>query len=81
MPINVGSGDELSIADFAATVADIVGYEGKLIFDTSKPDGTPRKLLDVSRLNALGWRATTSLEDGIRRAYQAFQSEHKQAAE
>ncbi|AMA59742.1 GDP-L-fucose synthase family protein [Bradyrhizobium sp. CCGE-LA001] len=76
LPINVGSGDEVSIADFAATVADVVGYEGKLIFDTSKPDGTPRKLLDSSRLRALGWRATTSLRAGLALAYDDFLQGH-----
>lgn len=72
LPINVGSGDELSIADFAATVADVVGYQGKLVFDTSKPDGTPRKLLDSSRIRALGWRANTSLRTGLAAAYDDF---------
>jgi GDP-L-fucose synthase len=79
--VNIGTGEDITIADFAAVVAAVVGYKGAISFDTSRPDGTPRKLLDVSRLKALGWRATTSLEDGIRRAYQAFLSEHKQAAE
>ena len=62
-------------------VAATVGYTGEISFDTSRPDGTPRKLLDVSRLAKLGWRATTRLEDGMRLAYQAFLSEQKQAAE
>jgi GDP-L-fucose synthase len=79
--VNIGTGEDITIADFAGVVASVVGYKGTISFDTSRPDGTPRKLLDVSRLKALGWHATTSLEDGIRRAYQAFQSEHKQAAE
>ena len=56
-------------------VAEIVGYRGEISFDTSRPDGTPRKLLDVSRLDRLGWRATTSLEDGLKRAYAAYQAE------
>lgn len=72
MPINVGSGDELSIADFAATVAEVVGYKGKLAFDTSKPDGTPRKLLDSSRIRALGWRPKVSLTAGLTHAYEDF---------
>ncbi|WP_027572812.1 GDP-L-fucose synthase [Bradyrhizobium sp. WSM1743] len=76
LPINVGSGDELSIADFAAAVAEVVGYEGRLIFDTSKPDGTPRKLLDSSRIHALGWRATTSLRAGLASALEDFLQGH-----
>jgi GDP-L-fucose synthase len=72
LPINVGSGDELSIADFAAMVADVVGYKGKLVFDTSKPDGTPRKLLDSSRIRSLGWRPNISLRSGLVAAYADF---------
>lgn len=79
--INIGTGEDITIAEFARVVAATVGYTGEISFDTSRPDGTPRKLLDVSRLAKLGWRATTSLQDGIRRAYQAFLSEQKQAAE
>src|SRR5579871_1107734 len=79
--VNIGTGEDITIADFARVVASVVGYKGAISFDTSRPDGTPRKLLDVSRLAKLGWRATTSLEDGIRLAYQAYLSEHKQAAE
>ena len=70
--INIGTGEDIAIAEFARVVADIVGYRGEITFDTSHPDGTPRKLLDVSRLTSLGWRAQTSLEDGIRRAYEAY---------
>ena len=76
--INVGTGEDISIADFARVVATTVGYSGEISFDTSRPDGTPRKLLDVSRLAKLGWRASTSLEDGIRLAYQAFLREGQQ---
>lgn len=79
--INIGTGEDITIAEFARVVAAAVGYSGEIDFDTSRPDGTPRKLLDVSRLAKLGWRATTSLEDGIRLAYQAFLSEQRQAAE
>ena len=79
--VNIGTGEDITIAEFARVVAATVGYTGALDFDTTKPDGTPRKLLDVSRLAALGWRARTSLEDGIKLAYRAFLNEHKQAAE
>jgi GDP-L-fucose synthase len=79
--VNIGTGEDITIADFARVVADAVGYKGAISYDTSRPDGTPRKLLDVSRLAKLGWRASTSLEDGIRLAYQAFLREHQQAAE
>ncbi|WP_083839116.1 GDP-L-fucose synthase [Bradyrhizobium sp. STM 3809] len=78
--VNIGTGEDITIADFARVVAATVGYQGRLGFDPSRPDGTPRKLLDVSRLTRLGWRATTSLEDGIARAYQAFLRETGQAA-
>ncbi len=67
--INIGSGQDQSILELAQLVKDIVGFEGKLVLDTNKPDGTPRKLLDSSRLHALGWRAQTKLEDGIRNTY------------
>ena len=75
--VNIGTGEDITIAEFARVVAATVGYTGEISFDTSRPDGTPRKLLDVSRLAKLGWRASTSLEDGIRLAYQAFLSETK----
>ncbi len=79
--VNIGTGEDISIAEFAQTVARVVGYTGTIGYDSSRPDGTPRKLLDVSRLNALGWRARTSLEDGLSLAYRAFLTESKQAAE
>jgi GDP-L-fucose synthase len=79
--INVGTGEDITIAEFARLVAVSVGYSGEISFDPSRPDGTPRKLLDVSRLAKLGWRARTSLADGIRLAYRAYLSESKQAAE
>ncbi|WP_083842576.1 GDP-L-fucose synthase [Bradyrhizobium sp. ORS 375] len=77
--VNIGTGEDITIADFARVVAAAVGYRGRVSFDPFRPDGTPRKLLDVSRLSKLGWRATTSLEDGIARAYQAFLRETGQA--
>ena len=79
--VNIGSGEDITIAEFARLVATIVGYGGTISYDASRPDGTPRKLLDVGRLANLGWRARTSLEDGLRLAYQAYLSETKQAAE
>jgi GDP-L-fucose synthase len=65
-PINVGTGEDVSIRELAELVCRVVGFEGQLVFDTSKPDGTPRKLMDVSRLTRLGWRASTGLEQGVR---------------
>ncbi len=67
--VNIGTGQDVTIRELAGTVMDVVGFKGKIVFDTSKPDGTPRKLLDVSRLSALGWTASTLLRDGIRQAY------------
>ena len=67
--INIGVGEDLSIAELAALVAKVVGFDGELVYDASKPDGTPRKLMDVSKLNNLGWKANTGLEDGIGQAY------------
>jgi GDP-L-fucose synthase len=78
--VNIGTGEDITIAEFARVVAATVGYSGEISFDPSRPDGTPRKLLDVGRLAKLGWRARTSLEDGIRLAYRAYLSESKQAA-
>jgi len=70
--INIGSGQEISIADLARLVQQVVGYQGEIVFDISKPDGTPRKLADSSRLHALGWQHRTGLEDGVRDAYRWF---------
>jgi GDP-L-fucose synthase len=67
--INVGWGEDVTIAELAHTIAGIVGFRGKLVFDRSKPDGTPRKLLDVGKCRALGWQAQTPLEAGIRATY------------
>lgn len=70
--VNVGTGQEVSIKELALTMKAVVGYEGELVFDTTKPDGTPRKLLDVSRLNAAGWQAKTDLKTGIEQTYSWF---------
>lgn len=70
--VNAGTGKELSICSLAEMVARVVGYRGEIRWDTTKPNGTPRKLLDVSKAEALGWRYTTELEDGIRLAYEDF---------
>ena len=67
--LNIGTGEELTIRHLAETVARAVGFTGDLVFDPAKPDGTPRKLLDVSRLQALGWTATTGLEEGLCKTY------------
>jgi GDP-L-fucose synthase len=78
--INIGTGEDISIAEFTRVVATVVGYAGEVSFDPSRPDGTPRKWLDVSRLTGLGWHARTPLKDGIKLAYQAYLKESKQAA-
>ena len=70
--LNIGTGEDVSIAELAQTVMRVVGFDGRIAFDASKPDGTPRKLLDVGRLTALGWRARTGLTDGIASAYRDF---------
>lgn len=70
--MNIGTGEDLTVADFARLIAETVGYEGSIVFDTSKADGTPRKLLDVSKLRDLGWTAQTRLEDGLAASYRWF---------
>ena len=72
MAINVGSGDEISILDLTRLIMDVIGYQGEVVNDLTKPDGTPRKLLDSSRLNALGWTPRIALREGIAKAYAAF---------
>ena len=72
--INIGVGEDLTIKELAEMVRKIVGFEGDILWDTSKPEGTPRKLLDVSRLRALGWTPTITLEDGIKKAYEWYVS-------
>jgi GDP-L-fucose synthase len=77
--INVGTGVDCTIRELAETIARVTGFTGRLVWDTAKPDGTPRKLMDVSRLAALGWRATVKLEDGLRDAYRWFLTHHAEA--
>jgi GDP-L-fucose synthase len=67
--VNIGIGEDIRIIDLAKLIAEITGYKGKIKFDTTKPDGTPRKLLDISKLKALGWEASISLEEGIQKVY------------
>jgi GDP-L-fucose synthase len=67
--VNIGTGKDLSIKELAELIRDVVGYEGDIIYDSSKPDGTPRKLLDVSKLNGLGWTSNIGLKEGIKATY------------
>jgi len=69
--VNIGTGEDVTIRELAETVMSVVGFDGRVVYDHSKPDGTPRKWLDVGRLSALGWRASTPLKEGIRKAYEA----------
>jgi GDP-L-fucose synthase len=80
-PLNIGTGEALTISDFARLVADVLSYEGNIVFDQSKPDGTSRKVLDVSRLMELGWRSQTPLREGLEYTYRAFlEAEERTAA-
>ncbi len=72
--VNVGYGEDISIRELAELICEVLGFDGELAWDTSKPDGTPRKLLDVSKLRALGWKPAISLRDGIARTYQWFRA-------
>ncbi|HED37585.1 MAG TPA: GDP-L-fucose synthase [Ignavibacteria bacterium] len=74
--INIGTGEDLTIDELARKISGIVGYDGKLVYDSSKPDGTPRKLMDVSRLHKLGWKHNTSLEEGIKLTYEFFKKQN-----
>jgi GDP-L-fucose synthase len=76
--INVGTGKEITIADLAKLICDIVGFEGELTFDTSRPDGPPRKLLDISRLQSLGWQSRTPLEQGLQLTYRWYLEHERQ---
>ena len=75
--INVGTGEDISISDLALLIKDIVGYKGELKFDTSKPDGTPRKLLDVSKIQNIGWVSQFDLKKGLLFTYENFKSHFK----
>lgn len=77
--VNMGTGDEVMIKELAHVVGDVVGFEGEIRFDTSKPDGTPRKLMDSARIHAMGWKHKISLQDGLKMAYQHFQEEIKKS--
>ena len=70
--INIGTGKDITIGEFAKLVSEVVGYKGDFIFDNNKPDGTPQKLLDISKINKLGWQAKISLRDGLKMAYEAY---------
>lgn len=75
--INAGTGEEVSIKELASIVKEVIGYDGEIMFDTSKPDGTPRKLMDNTRLHAMGWSHKVSLKNGLAKAYQHFLKENK----
>ncbi len=78
--LNVGTGSDVAISDLAELIAKIVGYEGEFVYDTSMPDGTPRRLLDVSRMAELGWSASIGLEEGIEATYEWYLDNHVTAA-
>jgi GDP-L-fucose synthase len=74
--VNIGVGEDVTIAELASVVARVVGYSGSIVYDSSKPDGTPRKLMDVGLINSAGWKASTALEAGLQTAYAEFASQH-----
>jgi GDP-L-fucose synthase len=78
-PVNIGCGEDVTIRELAGTVCDVLGFDGTLEFDTSKPDGTPRKLLDISKIKALGWSPRISLREGIADAYRWFRANYREA--
>ena len=77
--INVGTGVDCTIRELAETIAKVTGFKGRLVWDTTKPDGTPRKLMDVSRLSSLGWRYSISLDEGLHNAYQWYVANYANA--
>jgi GDP-L-fucose synthase len=74
--VNIGTGVDVTIKELAETIKNEVGYEGEIIWNTEKPDGTPRKLMDVSKLNGLGWKHSIELKDGIALVYKAYKAQH-----
>ena len=78
--VNVGVGKDLSIAELAEMIRDVVGFEGGIVYDRSKPDGTPRKLVDISRITKLGWKPKIDLKSGIRSTYEWYLQNHVDAA-
>jgi len=79
--LNVGTGQDCSIKQLAELIGEVVGFKGRLVFDESKPDGAPRKLLDVSRINATGWKAQISLRDGLTRTYRWYEENYSKLKE
>jgi GDP-L-fucose synthase len=75
--VNIGTGEDVSISELAALIKKVVGYGGNIIYDSTKPDGTPRKLMDVSKLNGLGWKFTIPLEKGLEMVYQEYQTRNQ----
>jgi GDP-L-fucose synthase len=74
--VNIGTGVDVTIKELAETIKKEVGYDGEIIWNTEKPDGTPRKLMDVSKLNGLGWKHSIELKDGIALVYKAYKAQH-----
>ena len=74
--LNIGVGDDLTIGELAKLIKEVIGSKNEIVYDTEKPDGTPRKLMDVSRVNELGWKAQTTLREGIQQAYQWYQEHY-----
>jgi GDP-L-fucose synthase len=75
--VNIGVGEDISILELAQLISEITGYQGIITLDTTKPDGTPRKLMDVSKLNRMGWKASISLKEGIHRVYQGIRGSYE----
>jgi GDP-L-fucose synthase len=74
--VNIGTGEDVTIKELTELVKDVVGFKGEVVWDSSKPDGTPRKLMDVSKIHEAGWKHTVSLEDGIKMTYETFLSQY-----